>query len=259
MDRVAGREVPGRSPRDAARPRRHRGLERPRPGPRVREGGERDRPRAHQARRHGQGRGGGGGGARARGADPLRRGGGDRSRTCCPSTRRPSPTAWSAPPNELQATWRAEDERWMRRALALAARGLGETNPNPVVGCVIVQERPGGRARATTRARAGPTPRWWPSRRRGPAGARRDALRDPRALRALRPHSAVRSARPRRRRAARGGGDARPQPARERQGPRRLLRRAGVAVTHRRARGRGRAPERALPRARRAKAAPSCC
>ncbi len=27
----------------------------------------------------------------------------------------------------------------MRRALALAARGLGETNPNPVVGCVIVK------------------------------------------------------------------------------------------------------------------------
>jgi len=28
----------------------------------------------------------------------------------------------------------------MRRALALAARGLGETNPNPVVGCVVVKE-----------------------------------------------------------------------------------------------------------------------
>jgi diaminohydroxyphosphoribosylaminopyrimidine deaminase / 5-amino-6-(5-phosphoribosylamino)uracil reductase len=31
----------------------------------------------------------------------------------------------------------------MRRALALAARGLGETNPNPAVGCVVVK---GGRA-----------------------------------------------------------------------------------------------------------------
>lgn len=31
----------------------------------------------------------------------------------------------------------------MRRALALAARGLGETNPNPVVGCVVVK---GGRS-----------------------------------------------------------------------------------------------------------------
>ena len=30
----------------------------------------------------------------------------------------------------------------MRRALALAARGLGETNPNPLVGCVVAR---GGR------------------------------------------------------------------------------------------------------------------
>src|SRR5512141_375189 len=27
----------------------------------------------------------------------------------------------------------------MRRALALAARGLGETNPNPAVGCVVAR------------------------------------------------------------------------------------------------------------------------
>jgi diaminohydroxyphosphoribosylaminopyrimidine deaminase/5-amino-6-(5-phosphoribosylamino)uracil reductase len=32
------------------------------------------------------------------------------------------------------------DERFMRRALGLAARGLGETNPNPLVGCVIVRK-----------------------------------------------------------------------------------------------------------------------
>lgn len=31
------------------------------------------------------------------------------------------------------------DESWMRRALALAARGEGETNPNPMVGCVVVK------------------------------------------------------------------------------------------------------------------------
>ncbi len=31
------------------------------------------------------------------------------------------------------------DERMMRRALALAARGLGETNPNPAVGCVVAR------------------------------------------------------------------------------------------------------------------------
>jgi diaminohydroxyphosphoribosylaminopyrimidine deaminase/5-amino-6-(5-phosphoribosylamino)uracil reductase len=33
----------------------------------------------------------------------------------------------------------ADDARWMARALDLARRGLGETNPNPVVGCVIVK------------------------------------------------------------------------------------------------------------------------
>ncbi len=33
-----------------------------------------------------------------------------------------------------------DDVRWMRRALELAARGTGETNPNPVIGCVIVRE-----------------------------------------------------------------------------------------------------------------------
>lgn len=32
-----------------------------------------------------------------------------------------------------------DDERWMRRALELAARGAGETNPNPLVGCVIAK------------------------------------------------------------------------------------------------------------------------
>lgn len=31
------------------------------------------------------------------------------------------------------------DRAWMARALRLAARGLGETNPNPMVGCVIVK------------------------------------------------------------------------------------------------------------------------
>jgi diaminohydroxyphosphoribosylaminopyrimidine deaminase/5-amino-6-(5-phosphoribosylamino)uracil reductase len=32
------------------------------------------------------------------------------------------------------------DERFMRRALALAARGLGETSPNPAVGCVVARD-----------------------------------------------------------------------------------------------------------------------
>jgi diaminohydroxyphosphoribosylaminopyrimidine deaminase/5-amino-6-(5-phosphoribosylamino)uracil reductase len=33
----------------------------------------------------------------------------------------------------------AADDRWMARALELARRGLGETNPNPMVGCVLVK------------------------------------------------------------------------------------------------------------------------
>jgi len=34
-----------------------------------------------------------------------------------------------------------DDERWMRRALELAARAEGDTNPNPMVGCVITRGR----------------------------------------------------------------------------------------------------------------------
>jgi diaminohydroxyphosphoribosylaminopyrimidine deaminase/5-amino-6-(5-phosphoribosylamino)uracil reductase len=59
------------------------------------------------------------------------------------------------------------DEAHMRAALALARRGLGETAPNPSVGCVIVKNgrvlgrghtQPGGRPHAETEAlrRAGP-------------------------------------------------------------------------------------------------------
>lgn len=55
------------------------------------------------------------------------------------------------------------DERWMRSALSLAARGLGNTWPNPSVGCVIVRDgepvgrgwtQPGGRPHAETEALA---------------------------------------------------------------------------------------------------------
>lgn len=35
--------------------------------------------------------------------------------------------------------WSADDRRWMQRALALARRGLGHTQPNPAVGCVVVR------------------------------------------------------------------------------------------------------------------------
>jgi len=56
-----------------------------------------------------------------------------------------------------------EDIRHMRAALALAARGLGRTWPNPAVGCVIVKDgrvigrgwtQPGGRPHAETEALA---------------------------------------------------------------------------------------------------------
>ena len=57
----------------------------------------------------------------------------------------------------------AEDIAHMRAALALARRGLGNTWPNPSVGCVIVNggrvvgrgwTQPGGRPHAETEALA---------------------------------------------------------------------------------------------------------
>ena len=35
--------------------------------------------------------------------------------------------------------WSSVDREWMSRALELAARGLYTTEPNPRVGCVLVQ------------------------------------------------------------------------------------------------------------------------
>lgn len=35
---------------------------------------------------------------------------------------------------------RSQDERWMERAMELAARAAGWTNPNPLVGCVLVRD-----------------------------------------------------------------------------------------------------------------------
>jgi diaminohydroxyphosphoribosylaminopyrimidine deaminase/5-amino-6-(5-phosphoribosylamino)uracil reductase len=37
-------------------------------------------------------------------------------------------------------TWSDLDRQWMQRALELAARGQGMVEPNPMVGCVLVQE-----------------------------------------------------------------------------------------------------------------------
>ncbi len=58
---------------------------------------------------------------------------------------------------------RAGDERWMRLAIGLGKRGLGQVWPNPAVGCVILRNgrvvgrgytRPGGRPHAETEALA---------------------------------------------------------------------------------------------------------
>ncbi len=55
----------------------------------------------------------------------------------------------------------SSDARWMDQALALAARGLGNTWPNPAVGCVITRDdqvigkgwtQPGGQPHAETQA-----------------------------------------------------------------------------------------------------------
>ncbi len=57
----------------------------------------------------------------------------------------------------------AQDERWMRVALSLAKRGLGQVAPNPAVGCVLVKDgivvgrgwtQPGGRPHAEAMALA---------------------------------------------------------------------------------------------------------
>lgn len=53
------------------------------------------------------------------------------------------------------------DQRWMRLALSLGRRGMGQTWPNPAVGCVIIKDgrvvgrgwtKPGGRPHAETEA-----------------------------------------------------------------------------------------------------------
>src|SRR6266542_6865297 len=66
---------------------------------------------------------------------PERRGApADRSPPACHHA--PGPTG-----RTVVATHDAADpETWMRRALDLAARGLGTTSPNPMVGAVLVRE-----------------------------------------------------------------------------------------------------------------------
>ncbi len=41
---------------------------------------------------------------------------------------------------EPEAAWSVRERAWMRRALALAGRGWGQTAPNPMVGAVVVRD-----------------------------------------------------------------------------------------------------------------------
>ena len=115
-----------------------------------------------------------------------------------------------------------DDARFMALALALGRRGLGRTWPNPAVGAVIVRDD--GAGPVDRRARLDATRRPPACRDRGAAprrrgGARRDALRDARALLALRQIAALRRRHHRGRHRARrlgagrsqsGGGGRRP-------------------------------------------------
>ena len=126
------------------------------------------------------------------------------------------------------------DERFMRRALALAPRGRGTTRPNPMVGAVIVR---GGRIFAEGFHRRAGEAHAEVDALRAPLGGerpRRDAVRDPRALLSHRAHRAVHGGDPGGAAGARRGRLPRPQPDRRR-------------ARHRPAAARGHAGRRRLP------------
>ena len=106
----------------------------------------------------------------------------------------------------------AEDIAHMRSALALARRGIGNTWPNPSVGCVIVQDgrvvgravtAPGGRPHAEPAALD----------MAGEAARGRHRLRHAGALLPLGPHAALHRCADRRRRRPCGDRHARSRPA----------------------------------------------
>ena len=68
----------------------------------------------------------------------------------------------------------AEDIRWMRSALSLSKRGLGQVWPNPSVGCIIVKDGV-VLGRGVTAAGG----RHMPKRRRCCKPAQRQKLRQP--------------------------------------------------------------------------------
>ncbi len=107
----------------------------------------------------------------------------------------PPPCHVPASPRTRRAserTGRADAERLRRRGdgprVALAARGLGTTSPNPVVGCVLLDAARRGRRRGLPRLRRRAARR---DRRAGPGrrpGPRRHRRGHPRTLRPHRPY-----------------------------------------------------------------------
>ena len=182
-----------------ARGRGHRPLHEHRArllGPGVHAGGARPDPRAARAAAAGGAR------SRSTAASATRT-----SARCATRARRcSSPARRSSAREDLPRAYRRLVQALrvsLERALELAERGRGKVRDHPLVGAVVVARRRGrggGLVRVATavahaevdRARAG-----------GRAGARRDAVRDARAVRAPRPDAAVR------RRGARGGRRAR--------------------------------------------------
>lgn len=59
-------------------------------------------------------------------------------RTVVPADSGNAVLATAAGPDEIRPT--REDERWMKRALALARRGEAQAHPNPMVGAIVVRE-----------------------------------------------------------------------------------------------------------------------
>ena len=108
----------------------------------------------------------------------------------------------------------SDDSRWMAEAIALGEEARGTTAPNPNVGCVIVARRRAWSARGATQPGGRPHAEAVALAEAGDARAGRDALYQPRALRA----STARAARPApicsSRRARAGGRGARAIPIR---------------------------------------------
>lgn len=61
------------------------------------------------------------------------------------------------------------DRYWMRRALALARKGLGTTSPNPLVGAIVVDNNRKQVGQGYHRRAGEKHAEVWPSKRRAPS------------------------------------------------------------------------------------------